>query len=210
MLVQLKGWWRIAVLVPTLSLTAFVWENLMIEQPAVTRSVLFGLLLIAVMTIRPQGLSDRQRSRSSEWRACSSSVGVSKAFGGLQVISELDFDVDENEIVSVIGPNGAGKTTLFNLITGVYEPDEGDIRFEDRSIVGLPPYQINQRGIARTFQNLRLFLNMTVKENVIAAAYGHTHAGVGPVDPAHAGDATRREGDQRAGRGAACRSSGSA
>ena len=105
-------------------------------------------------------------------------AGVSKAFGGLQVIDELDFHVDENEIVSVIGPNGAGKTTLFNLITGVYEPDEGDIRFEDRSIVGLPPHKINQRGIARTFQNLRLFLNMTVKENVMAAAYGHTRAGV--------------------------------
>jgi ABC-type branched-subunit amino acid transport system ATPase component len=104
--------------------------------------------------------------------------GVSKAFGGLQVISRLDFHVDENEIVSVIGPNGAGKTTLFNLITGVYQPDEGDIRFEDRSIVGLPPYRITQRGIARTFQNLRLFLNMTVKENVMAAAYGHTRAGV--------------------------------
>jgi branched-chain amino acid transport system ATP-binding protein len=104
--------------------------------------------------------------------------GVSKAFGGLQVISRLDFHVDENEIVSVIGPNGAGKTTLFNLITGVYQPDEGDIRFEDQSIVGLPPYRITQRGIARTFQNLRLFLNMTVKENVMAAAYGHTRAGV--------------------------------
>jgi ABC-type branched-subunit amino acid transport system ATPase component len=103
--------------------------------------------------------------------------GVSMAFGGLQVISHLDFHVDENEIVSVIGPNGAGKTTLFNLITGVYEPDEGDIRFEGSSIVGLPPHKINQRGIARTFQNLRLFLNMTVKENVMAAAYGHTRAG---------------------------------
>ncbi len=103
---------------------------------------------------------------------------VSKAFGGLHVISDLDFEVEKNEIVSVIGPNGAGKTTLFNLITGVYAPDDGDIRFEDRSIVGLPPYRITQCGIARTFQNLRLFLNMTVKENVMAAAYGHTHAGV--------------------------------
>ena len=105
-------------------------------------------------------------------------TGVSMAFGGLQVISDLDFHVEENEVVSVIGPNGAGKTTLFNLITGVYEPDEGDILFEGRSIVGLPPHKINQRGIARTFQNLRLFLNMTVKENVMAAAYGHTRAGV--------------------------------
>ena len=103
---------------------------------------------------------------------------VSKSFGGLHVISDLDFHVDENEIVSVIGPNGAGKTTLFNLVTGVYEPDGGDIRFDGESIVGMAPYRITQRGIARTFQNLRLFLNMTVKENVMAAAYGHTRAGV--------------------------------
>ena len=104
--------------------------------------------------------------------------GVSKAFGGLQVISDLDFHVDEHEIVSVIGPNGAGKTTLFNLVTGVYEIDKGEITFQGESIVGLAPYRINRKGIARTFQTLRLFLNMTVKENVMAAAYGHTKAGV--------------------------------
>ena len=100
--------------------------------------------------------------------------GVSKSFGGLNVISGLDLDVREGEIVSVIGPNGAGKTTLFNLVTGVYEPDAGEIVFEERSIVGLEPHQITRRGIARTFQTLRLFLNMSVKENVMAAAYGHT------------------------------------
>ena len=105
-------------------------------------------------------------------------TNVSKAFGGLLVIDGLDFHVDEHEIVSVIGPNGAGKTTLFNIVTGVYEPDEGEILFEGRSIVGLPPYRITQRGIARTFQNLRLFLNMSVRENVMAAEYGHTRAGV--------------------------------
>ena len=104
--------------------------------------------------------------------------GLSKAFGGLQVISELDLHVDENEIVSVIGPNGAGKTTLFNLVTGVYAPDEGEILFDGESIVGLAPNKITRRGVARTFQTLRLFLNMTVKENVMAAAYGHTRAGV--------------------------------
>ena len=104
--------------------------------------------------------------------------GVSKAFGGLQVISELDLHVDENEIVSVIGPNGAGKTTLFNLVTGIYAPDEGEILFDGESIVGLAPNKITRRGVARTFQTLRLFLNMTVKENVMAAAYGHTRAGV--------------------------------
>jgi ABC-type branched-subunit amino acid transport system ATPase component len=103
---------------------------------------------------------------------------VSMAFGGLRCVDELDLHVDEGEIVSVIGPNGAGKTTLFNLITGVYEPISGDIVFEGRSIKGLEPHAITQRGIARTFQTLRLFLNMSVRENVMAAAYGHTHAGV--------------------------------
>ena len=104
--------------------------------------------------------------------------GVSMAFGGLSVIDTLDLDVREGEIVSVIGPNGAGKTTLFNLVTGIYEPTEGEIEFEGRSIVGLEPHQITKRGIARTFQTLRLFLNMSVRENVMAAAYGHTKAGI--------------------------------
>jgi branched-chain amino acid transport system ATP-binding protein len=102
--------------------------------------------------------------------------GVSMSFGGLSVISDLDLVVGEGEIVSVIGPNGAGKTTLFNLVTGIYEPDEGEILFEGESIVGLEPNRITRRGIARTFQTLRLFLNMSVKENVMAAAYGHTRA----------------------------------
>ena len=103
---------------------------------------------------------------------------VSKAFGGLTVISELDLHVDEGEIVSVIGPNGAGQTTLFNLITGVYEPVAGDILFSGESIKGLDPHKITRKGIARTFQTLRLFLNMSVRDNVMAAAYGHTRAGV--------------------------------
>ena len=103
---------------------------------------------------------------------------VSKQFGGLAVIQQLDLHVDEGEIVSVIGPNGAGKTTLFNLVTGVYEPDHGQILLDGASLVGLAPHTITERGVARTFQTLRLFLNMTVKENVMAAAYGHTRAGV--------------------------------
>ena len=102
---------------------------------------------------------------------------VSMAFGGLACVSKLDLHVDEGEIVSVIGPNGAGKTTLFNLVTGVYEPTEGDIRFAGESITGLEPHRITRKGIARTFQTLRLFLNMTVRENVMSAAYGHTRAG---------------------------------
>jgi branched-chain amino acid transport system ATP-binding protein len=103
---------------------------------------------------------------------------VSKSFGGLDVISRLDLHLEEGEIVSVIGPNGAGKTTLFNLVTGIYEPDGGDILFDGKSIVGMEPHRIAKLGIARTFQTLRLFLNMTVKENVMAATYGNTKARV--------------------------------
>jgi len=99
---------------------------------------------------------------------------VSKSFGGLAVIGRLDLTVAEKEIVSVIGPNGAGKTTFFNLVTGIYRPDHGEILFDGKSIVGLEPHRIAQLGIARTFQTLRLFLNMTVKENVKAATYGNT------------------------------------
>jgi branched-chain amino acid transport system ATP-binding protein len=103
---------------------------------------------------------------------------VSLAFGGLSCVSNLDLQVKEGEIVSLIGPNGAGKTTLFNLITGVYEPDEGEILLDGRNIAGLQPHRINHLGVARTFQTLRLFLNMSVKENVMAAVYGKTKAGV--------------------------------
>ena len=103
---------------------------------------------------------------------------VSKSFGGLRVLDELDLVVGEREIVSLIGPNGAGKTTVFNVVTGVYSPDEGDILLDGESVAGLAPYRITKRGVARTFQTLRLFLNMTVKENVMAAAYGHTRANV--------------------------------
>ncbi len=103
---------------------------------------------------------------------------VSMEFGGLQVISDLDLHVEEGEIVSVIGPNGAGKTTLFNLITGVYRPTTGDILLDGESLVGLPPHKIAKRGVGRTFQTLRLFLNMTVKENVMVPTWAHTRSGV--------------------------------
>jgi len=102
--------------------------------------------------------------------------GVTVSFGGLSVIQELDFHIDQREIVSLIGPNGAGKTTVFNLITGVYRPDAGDILLEGKSLVGLAPHAITNSGVARTFQTLRLFLNMSVKENVMAAQYGRTGA----------------------------------
>lgn len=92
---------------------------------------------------------------------------VNKAFGGLQAITDLSLTVNEGEIVSVIGPNGAGKTTLFNLVTGVYRPDSGSISFLGRPIHGLRPNKIVDIGIARTFQNLRLFTNLSVLENVL-------------------------------------------
>ena len=101
---------------------------------------------------------------------------MSLSFGGLRALSELELHVDRGEVVSVIGPNGAGKTTVFNVITGVYDPTEGDIRFDGRSIVGKSLNKITEAGVARTFQSLRLFLNMSVKENVMAATYGHTKA----------------------------------
>jgi branched-chain amino acid transport system ATP-binding protein len=104
--------------------------------------------------------------------------GVGKSFGGLACLSDLDLHVDEGEIVSVIGPNGAGKTTLFNVITGVYRPDDGEIVLDGESIVGLEPHEVTNRGVARTFQTLRLFLNMSVRENVMAVQYGRTKTNV--------------------------------
>ena len=91
--------------------------------------------------------------------------GLSKSFGGLHAINGLDIDVDEGEVVSVIGPNGAGKTTFFNLVTGMETPDEGSIVFDGQELVGLRPNQILQLGMARTFQNVRLFPAMTVLES---------------------------------------------
>jgi branched-chain amino acid transport system ATP-binding protein len=101
---------------------------------------------------------------------------VSLAFGGLNALTELELQVGDREIVSLIGPNGAGKTTVFNLITGVYEPTAGEVRFLGQSLLGKKPHRITQAGIARTFQSLRLFLNMSVIENVMAATYGGTRA----------------------------------
>jgi branched-chain amino acid transport system ATP-binding protein len=101
---------------------------------------------------------------------------LSLDFGGLHALTELDLQVDQGEIVSIIGPNGAGKTTVFNVVTGLYVPTSGAVRFTGRSLAGLKPHQVTQRGIARTFQSLRLFLNTTVIENVITATYGNTKA----------------------------------
>jgi branched-chain amino acid transport system ATP-binding protein len=101
---------------------------------------------------------------------------LSLSFGGLRALSELELHVGDREVVSVIGPNGAGKTTVFNVITGVYRPDDGDVTFAGQSIAGRAPHVIARLGIARTFQSLRLFPNMSVLENVMAATYGGTRA----------------------------------
>ncbi len=103
---------------------------------------------------------------------------VEKVFGGLRAIGGVSFDVFERQIFGLIGPNGAGKTTLFNCITGHYKPEGGDVRFQGRSIVGQKPHTIALTGIARTFQNVRLFAEMTVAENVLVPAHHRLRAGV--------------------------------
>ena len=126
------------------------------------------------------GLTRRRRARRAAAPADSPLLqtrGLGVSFGGLQALAELDFEVAEGEIVSVIGPNGAGKTTLFNLISGMVAPTSGDIRFDGTSLLGLDPNQVADRGIARTFQNVRLFDNMTVLENVMVAQHCRTRQG---------------------------------
>jgi branched-chain amino acid transport system ATP-binding protein len=92
---------------------------------------------------------------------------LSISFGGIMALAGVDLRVNDGEILSVIGPNGSGKTTLFNCISGVYRPEEGHVRFREKSLLGLTPDSIAQRGLARTFQNLRLFLHMTVLDNLL-------------------------------------------
>jgi ABC-type branched-subunit amino acid transport system ATPase component len=104
--------------------------------------------------------------------------GLVKHFGGVNAVDGVDLDVEAGEILSVIGPNGAGKTTLFNVVTGLYEPDEGSIRFDGHELVGLKPNQICSLGIARTFQTVRLFTNMTVLENAMVGQHCRTRSGV--------------------------------
>ncbi len=100
--------------------------------------------------------------------------GVTKRFGGLTANNRVSFAVANGEILGLIGPNGAGKSTLFEVITGYYPPDAGEVRFQDRSLVGLRPDQVNRLGVSRTFQKVRPFLGMTVVENVMVAAMQHT------------------------------------
>ncbi|HEY0601930.1 MAG TPA: ABC transporter ATP-binding protein [Herpetosiphonaceae bacterium] len=96
---------------------------------------------------------------------------ITKRFGGLTAVNAVSLEVDPHSIISVIGPNGAGKTTFFNIVTGIYQPDEGTITLDGQSLVGLRPDQIAAQGITRTFQNIRLFNNMTVLENVLVGMH---------------------------------------
>jgi len=104
--------------------------------------------------------------------------GVRKEFGGLIAVNDVDFDIPRNAIVSLIGPNGAGKTTFFNMLTGVYTPTAGRIVFEGENLVGKPPHTITKLGVGRTFQNIRLFEQMTALENVLVGMHSRLHGGI--------------------------------
>jgi branched-chain amino acid transport system ATP-binding protein len=101
-----------------------------------------------------------------------------KEFGGLVAVNDVDFTIPDRAIVSLIGPNGAGKTTFFNMLTGVYKPTAGTIVFSGQNVTGKPPHAITQRGIGRTFQNIRLFQNMTALENVLVGMHCRLHGGI--------------------------------
>ena len=103
---------------------------------------------------------------------------LSKVFGGLKAVSNFDVTIEKGELIGLIGPNGAGKTTAFNLLTGVYEPTTGEIEFDGKSMLGLKPYQITQHGLARTFQNIRLFSELSVLDNVKIAYHFHVKYGI--------------------------------
>jgi len=105
-------------------------------------------------------------------------TGVGKRFGGVQALSGVSFSIRRGEIYGLIGPNGAGKTTLFNLLTGIYRPDAGSFEFDGAPLAGLAPHQVAARGIARTFQNIRLFANLSALENVMIGRHVRTRAGV--------------------------------
>ena len=168
--------------------------------------LIFGLILVLMMIFRREGLWPAVRRVSAltreqqtaapsrgaavhlSWvRAQTSGVagrplleidGLRKRFGGVAAADDITLTVRAGELLSVIGPNGSGKTTLFNLITGLIPPDGGSIRFEGREIGGLPPHEIVARGVARTFQNIRLFNNLTVMENLLVGEHARLQAGV--------------------------------
>ncbi len=104
--------------------------------------------------------------------------GIGKRFGGVQALDGVGFSINAGEVYGLIGPNGAGKTTLFNVLTGIYTPDAGQFQFAGRDITGLKPHEVAAAGIARTFQNIRLFANLSALENVMIGRHVRTRAGV--------------------------------
>ncbi len=180
------------------------------------RMMSYGLILIILMALRPQGIiseigifskEEKRPDRDESGRLKASTdlyyekkeeipiekregknyrktdrimleiKNVTQDFGGLRALDNICFKVHDKEIVSIIGPNGAGKTTLFNIISGIYKPTQGSVIFEDKEVTGLRPHKIVERGIARTFQNLRLFSKMTVLDNAKVARFCRTSAG---------------------------------
>ncbi len=105
-------------------------------------------------------------------------ANVSKRFGGLAVLQDVSFTVPEGKVFGLIGPNGAGKTTVFNLITGLLKPTAGSIEFDGASLLGVPPHRITRRGLGRTFQNIRIFKELTLVENVVVGMHSHLNYGV--------------------------------
>ncbi|HEU5191758.1 MAG TPA: branched-chain amino acid ABC transporter ATP-binding protein/permease [Methylomirabilota bacterium] len=179
------------------------------------QGVVYGAALMAIMMFAPEGLFWRLRRRRApaavatatgtadrEREAAPPAVvpgavlldvrGVSKAFLGLQALSEVSFDVRQGEILGIIGPNGAGKTTLFNVLNGFLLPEGGQVRWEGDPITGLPPHAVCRRGIGRTFQVVRFFPHLTVRENVIVGAFAH--GGTPAAAAARARDALARVG----------------
>ena len=129
--------------------------------------------------------------------------GITKSFGGLTAVNDVSFDVSEGSIVGLIGPNGAGKTTTFNLITGNYRADRGSIRFGEQTLLGMKTHRIVKLGVARTFQNIRLFQQLTAIENVLAGRHCRTRAGLfsamfRPPGPGEGGARRARAGARRA------------
>jgi len=120
--------------------------------------------------------------------------GLAKAFGGLQAVQHFDCSVTSGQIHALIGPNGAGKSTVFNLICGVIKPDSGQVLLDGENLVGLPPHKITAKGIARTFQNVRLFKNMSVRDNVVVAIHAARNQGILPaIASAGPGSASLRD-----------------
>ena len=167
----------------------------MLLDPEVIRMLLFGLALVLMMLFRPAGIlpsavrkRELRRPRRADPCAAApiawmtqvllSAKGITKRFGGVQALSDVGFTINHGEIYGLIGPNGAGKTSLFNVLTGIYVPDGGEFMFDGATLANLKPNDVASRGIARTFQNIRLFGNLSALENVMIGRHVRTHAGV--------------------------------